>query len=237
MQNGTGSEPQYFIYFPQTNNFVSELFVAGYQKFLEGDMLGLTNATQEVKGIVNQYGATGLQMDGHSRGTMTVDNAYSSLLNDGDAGAYPNLRTNMAGPAANVNNADAKLAQLQGRDAILVTAPMSPEGSIYRPTTEQEKSDMSIQYQNHKSDFVGNIIGGNEPTGGNNSAGASKTDEWKNMFGGPATVHSCYGSGNPKCDEKNYWKDSSITNIRGFEIPEWKPVVQPNDNQQITNKD
>ncbi len=91
--------------------------IAAYQKFLENDKLGLTNATKQVKDVITNYGITGLQMDGHSRGTLTIINAYSSLLNDEEnIGKYTALRTNMVGPAANVRNADAKLADLQGRN-------------------------------------------------------------------------------------------------------------------------
>ena len=116
------------------------MMVAAYQKYLQSDTLGLTNATQEIKSIIKERGSESLQIDGHSRGTLTITNAYSSLLNDGDAGKYSNLRTNMVGAAANVKNADDKLAELQGRNA----------GSY----TEQQKSDMSIHVQGHKSDFV-----------------------------------------------------------------------------------
>ena len=92
--------------------------VAAYQKYLQSDTLGLTNATQEIKSIIKERGSESLQIDGHSRGTLTITNAYSSLLNDGDAGKYSNLRTNMVGAAAaNVKNADDKLAELQGRNA------------------------------------------------------------------------------------------------------------------------
>ena len=52
---------------------------AGYQKFLEEDKTGLTNATQEVKGMMETYGTSGLHLDGHSRGSMTVGNALKSL--------------------------------------------------------------------------------------------------------------------------------------------------------------
>lgn len=133
--------------------------VAAYQKYLQSDTLGSTNATQEIKSIIKGRGSESLQIDGHSRGTLTITNAYSSLLNDGDAGKYSNLRTNMVGAAANVKNADDKLAELQGRNT----------GNY----TEQQKSDMSIHVQGHKSDFVHTVIGWNKPTGGNNSEGTS----------------------------------------------------------------
>ena len=127
------------------------MMVAAYQKYLQSDTLGLTNATQEIKSIIKECGSESQQIDGHSRGTLTITNAYSSLLNDGDAGKYSNLRTNMVGAAANVKNADDKLAELQGRNA----------GSY----TELQKSDMSIHVQGHKSDFVHTVIGLNKSSG------------------------------------------------------------------------
>ena len=40
---------------------------------------------------------------------------------------------------------------------------------------------------------VGGVIGWNKPTGGNLSEGKAIWQEWKDMLGKPATVHSCYG--------------------------------------------
>lgn len=62
------------------------------------------------------------------------------------------------------------------------------------------------------------VIGWNKPTGGNNSEGTSTIGEWKNMFGKPAMVHSCYGVGNDGCYQKNYWKDG-VQNSQGKFIP------------------
>lgn len=80
-------------------------------------------------------------MDSHSRGTLTITNAYSSWLNDGDVGKYNNLRTNMVGATTNIKNADRKLAQLQGRNT----------GNY----AEQEKSAMSIHFKLELASILG----------------------------------------------------------------------------------
>ncbi len=201
--------------------------VAAYQKYLESDTLGLTNATQEIKSIIKGRGSESLQIDGHSRGTLTITNAYSSLINDGDAGKYNNLRTNMVGAAANVKNADDKLAELQGRNT----------GNY----TEQQKSDMSIHVQGHAADPVHGVIGFNSSTGGttkpNNVLGVIK-EAGRSILGKETTAHNCYGVGNEECAIKNYWDDGMPKNGQGInktDLPRWLPVYQPsveiNDNQ------
>jgi filamentous hemagglutinin len=77
-QHSTATGTQYVIYFPEANNAVSELMVAGYQKFLENPTMGLSNSTVQVIDAMNQYGTTGLQLDGHSRGAMTIGNALEA---------------------------------------------------------------------------------------------------------------------------------------------------------------
>jgi len=48
------------IHLTEANSVTSELIIASYQKFLEGDKAELTNATQEVKGMMETYGTSGL---------------------------------------------------------------------------------------------------------------------------------------------------------------------------------
>ena len=64
----------------------------------------------------------------------------------------------------------------------------------------------------------------NSSTGGNNSEGKTMLGEWKDMIGNPATVHSCYGVGNNKCEEKNYWNDNIPNN--GADLPQWVPAYR-----------
>ncbi len=65
-QDGVGEI--YLVYFPEANNKVSELLIAGYPKFMENSALGLTNATQQIVDISQYYGGSGLNLVGHSRG-------------------------------------------------------------------------------------------------------------------------------------------------------------------------
>ncbi|MDO4223973.1 MAG: hypothetical protein Q4D05_08110 [Acinetobacter sp.] len=198
-----------------------KLMVAGYQKYLESDTLGLTNAAEQVKTLIQEHGTTGLQMDGHSRGTLTITNAYSSLLNDGDAGAYPNLRTNMVGAAANIKRADAKLATLQGRNEILTHDPANPNISTYRSTTEGEKEDMSIHYQGHAADPIHGMIGFNSSTGGttkpNNVLGIIK-EAGRSILGKETTAHNCYGVGSEACKQQGL--------LENKQPMKWEPVYK-----------
>ena len=197
------SDAQYFIYFPQTSNAFSEMLVAGYMKFMENDFMGLTNATQETRAIMAKYGQDGVHFDGHSRGAMTTGNALESLAKDKtQLGQLPSLTVNFIGPAYNASKADNLLSSLQGREN------MSPE----------QAAAAELKYQSHQADTVGGLIGWNKPTGGNLSEGKAIWQEWKDMLGKPATVHSCYGKGNTPCSDKKYWKESPSG------IPEWRPA-------------
>lgn len=108
--------------------------VAGYQKFLENDFWGLANSTQEVKNLMDRYGSTGLLLDAHSRGAMTVGNALESLSKSG-AGYLTSIDINFYGPAYSAEKAAGLLYQLSGG----------------------AKDYVSLQ--NHADDFVGSIIG------------------------------------------------------------------------------
>lgn len=194
----------YFIHFPEANNIVSELLIAAYQKHLEGDVFGLTNATQEVKNVMEQYGQSGLQLDGHSRGTMTVGNAMASLTKDPQAqGVLNKTNVNFYGPAYNVRQADELLAWLQNRDS------MSPE----------EKNKAMLMFQNHNADPVGSwpVVGNNAGTGGTIPQGSNiLLEQLRAVAGQENTVHNCYGGRNPNCD--SFWNDSPTNK------PEAKPA-------------
>ena len=100
-QNSSG-EVDYLVHFPQANNMISELLVAGYQKFLEGSTLGLTNATQQNVDLWNQTGGS-ITLDGHSRGGMTVGNALTAVQEQGRTGGTTNV--NLYGSAYNAQDA------------------------------------------------------------------------------------------------------------------------------------
>jgi filamentous hemagglutinin len=160
---------------------LSELLVAGYQKYLEGDFWGLANATQETKDAMLEYGEPGLHLDGHSRGAMTVGNAMDSLNSEGyGPGTLSGTTISFFGPAYNAAVADNTLSYLQGRDAV---------------ADPQQRQDMVLTLQNHMADPVGRFIGGNPPTGGTIPQGTSWIGQvWRAATGQTNTSHNCYGA-------------------------------------------
>jgi filamentous hemagglutinin len=178
---------------------VSELMIAGYQKYLEGDIFGLTNATEETKKAMQQYGETGLHINGHSRGAMTAGNAMESLQNQINAqSVLGNTTINFFGPAYNAEKADEILSVLQNRSSV----------------DPADQARMVLQLQNHMADPVGRFIGNNPGTGGTIPIESSWIKEVMNVLGGEVTAHNCYGrSSNPNCS--NFWD-------RGF--PELTPI-------------
>ncbi|MFT3960420.1 hemagglutinin repeat-containing protein [Propionivibrio sp.] len=161
----------YLMYYPQASNAVSELLVAGYQKFLEGNVGDLANATQEIKRLMATYGEDGLNLVAHSRGAMTVGNAMASLANDpGSASILTNTSIKFVGPAYNTQTAADLLNWLSS-------------GNV-----------TSVRLQNHADDFVGSFIGGNQATNTQRPDESSRLTEWFRIFGEAPTVHSCYGT-------------------------------------------
>jgi filamentous hemagglutinin len=180
-QHADNEGPIYAIIFPEANNAISELLIAGYQKFLENDFWGLTNSTQKTKEAMTQYGNEGLDLDGHSRGSMTVGNAMEALKDAGYINTLQETSINFYGAAYNAQQAANLLYSLSGH-----------------------RQD-SINFQVHQDDFVGTIIGGNPSTGGQTPDGSNKLASWYKMFNNPATAHSCYGSGGGKSPCEDYW--------------------------------
>lgn len=176
--NGGVVKPQYIVHFPRADSMVGELMVAGYQKFLENNFWGLSNSGQEVQNLMRQYGASGLLLDAHSRGSMTVGNAMGSLIKDGGNGILVNTDINFYGPAFNAQSAADLLYQLSGGTKDIVNL------------------------QNHKDDFVGSILGGNPATHSLRPDNSNKVKEWIQMFSSPNTVHSCYGSVASDCSDR-----------------------------------
>ena len=194
-QNSTVSGPQYLIVFPQANNAVSELLVAGYQKFLEGGTLGLTNATKENVDMLNLYGQNGLQFDGHSRGALTVQNALEFKANEANSsGSASNTTVNFYGPAANAIATDQTLSVLQNRSSV---------------SDPQSQQDMVLKLQNHSNDPIGTIIGNNPGTGGTIPQGSDIfTEAMKAITGEKFTTHNCYGGG-ASGDCNKYWNNGN----------------------------
>ena len=208
-QHNAAAGPQYLVYFPEASNFVSELMVAGYQKYIESNALGLSNSTLQVKDAMNQHGQTGLQLDGHSRGSMTIGNALESQAARPNAqGSLSNTGINFFGPAYNAQQADNLLSTLQDRANL--------------PSAQQAGS--LLQFQNHVADPVGGLIGGNPSTGGSMPEGSSLIKEAvKAVAMQPTTVHNCYGPESPaSC--RQLWIDSP----NGFPQPRPATAIQVN---------
>ncbi len=64
-----------------------------------------------------------------------------------------------------------------------------------------------VQSQVHIDDFVGTIIGKNDPTGGSTPDGSNLLKEWIKIFYGKATAHNGYGKGRDSGLSKPYWQD------------------------------
>lgn len=163
---------EYLIHFPEANNIISELMIAGYQKYIENGTLGLSKATQENVDLWLQTGGK-INLDGHSRGGMTVGNAIEYLDNIGASG--DSTQVNLFGSAYNAQEA-----------ANMLNKITHGAGQVYQST--------------HDYDFVGREIGGNAGTGGIIPRGSSFSEELLKTFGGAATVHNCYGEGHKGCD-------------------------------------
>ena len=178
-------EKVYLVHFPDTNNFLSELLVAGYQKGLESAALGNTNATQEIINLSQIYGQDGLNLTGHSRGSMTIGNAMETLQTMGLVEPLSNTNIKFVGPAYSAQEAANSLDTLSGGN------------------------QTSVELQNHMADFVGRLIGGNQTTYGEVPEGSNLIKEWINIFGQSTSAHGCYGVGSRACI-KQYGAPSSI---------------------------
>ncbi len=142
---------------------------------------------------MRQYDQTGLQLDGYSRGAMTVGNGLESQAASPNAqGSLSQTTVNFFGPAYNAQQADNLLSTLQDR----ANLPAAQQPSLV------------LQFQNHAADPVGGLVGGNPPAGGTVPKGSSSIKEaFRAVTGQPATVHNCYGrSQDAGCGE--FWRDT-----------------------------
>ncbi len=168
--------PLYFVVFPEADSAISELLVAGYQKFMENNFWGLTNSTQEAKDLMYNYGLTGLELYGHSRGTMTLGNMLNSFKQEGVHGiANENTDINFYGPAFNVLSAAGLISYVS------------------------DGKQTTVGFDGHKYDFVSRVIGGNDYTYETIPAGSNAWKEAWKMFIDPYSVHTCLGNASPKC--------------------------------------
>jgi filamentous hemagglutinin len=140
--------------------------------FLEGRLGDLANATLEIRRLMEQHGAEGLNLDGHSRGAMTIGNALESLAGqDGSAGLLSNTEIKFVGPAYSAQRAATLLEGLSNGNRSVVLL------------------------QNHADDFVGVLIGNNPATYDQRPPESSRLNEWWRILGDAPTAHSCYGTG------------------------------------------
>ena len=181
--------------------------VAAYQKYLEGDALGLSTPTTEIKRAMEQYGQSGLHLDGHSRGSLTIGNALESKAKEDQAqGSLSGTTVSFFGPAYNAAKADGLLGVLQNREA---TADV------------QVKLDSVLKFQNHVADPVGTYVGDNPATGGTIPEGSTVLGEMHRAISGKrGTSHNCYGEpkGGGNCD--SLWKS---------DVPKTLPANQTRD--------
>ncbi|OOF78824.1 hypothetical protein [Rodentibacter caecimuris] len=164
--------------------------VAFYQKNMEGSIRGLGNSTIQAKNLMNQYGKDNLYIGAHSRGTLTVDNALNAFDTPNNVGLLSGTTIKMVGPAANVENADERLARLQG----FTNGRTSAEGSIIM--------------ENNRYDGVGRIVGGNSYTNEDTKFNLLKMG-WDILFG-DTSPHNCSGIGNAQCIQDGYRKDQQM---------------------------
>ncbi|MGC7561371.1 hypothetical protein ACPEEL_04905 [Pasteurella sp. PK-2025] len=190
-QTGTLSTPLYenvyFVHHPKANNIVSELLIAGYQKWT----VSADNSVKQAIDILKDKGNSqqGLYLGSHSRGTLTISNALQTLYPDKqNAGRLANTTLKMVGPAANVSKADNILNDLQGRGE----KRMSKEGSIL--------------IENNKYDPVGSwlMIGGNPYTTETKSANKGMFRVLADVFGDNSSSHNCHGLGQQQCKIDGY---------------------------------
>jgi len=174
------SSPVYVIYNPYTGNGLSEVMAAAYSKVFESDAIGLSNVTKKVKEIQDIYGADGLHLYGHSRGSLSIQNAMNSQLWD-QKHHGKNVKDLLSGTdityyggAANAANGYERYKALGGK------------GSF---GDESNKYDIVS-----RADFMG----WNPITFGQDGDfyPLKKLSEWKRIFSDEtATSHGCYGPG------------------------------------------
>ena len=182
----------YFVHHPKADNFVSELLIAGYQKwFKSGD-----NSVKQAEAIMKEYGNKGLFIGAHSRGTLTISNALQRLDSKSNAmsSILSDTKMKMVGPAADVTRADNILNRLQG----LGETRQSNKGSIL--------------VENHKSDLVGRspVVGNNPYTTETNTHNKGLLQTIADIFGGDSSSHNCYGLGQQQCIADGYRKEGDL---------------------------
>ncbi len=136
----------------------------------------MTNSTQEAKDLLYIYGNTGLELNGHSCGDMTVENTLNSFKQEGVHGiANENMNINLYGPAANILAASVLLAYVS------------------------DGKQTTVGFDGHGYDLVSRWIGGNGYTYETIPAGSNWWKEMWNMFTDSISPHTCLGDEGDKC--------------------------------------
>ena len=105
----------YVVYYQKSNNVASELIVASYEKFM-AKTFGFTNPDNVAANLVQQQGGNATMLEGHSRGSLVVDNALTILKDNGYANEK--LSVNVYGPAVNQQRLEASFAEVnESKDA------------------------------------------------------------------------------------------------------------------------
>ena len=192
-QHNINNEKIYLLRTPKSNSFFSEVIMAGYNKFLEGPLLGYSNTGKQYQKLFEHYGEKGLHIDAYSRSTILVYNELKRLSKDpNNYGKFKNLEVSFYGPAANVKSADKYLAYLQGRDSL--------------PSHEVTES-MYLKNNSHHQDFVTKFVGFNDSNiGVNNINKFVKAKNFLDIVLKDDNPHNCYGVRvNDKC--RKYYKE------------------------------
>ena len=219
----------YFIHNPmaQSNGYINfgELGVAGYQKFLEGNLgLSLGNSTVQAKELMQEYGKKNLFIGAHSRGTLTAKNAMDALntKENREKGVLSDTTMKFVGAAANLENSDKTFNQLQGNEV----------GKDGKRT--EKNAETAILFDSQAGDFVNGFPVGFNPATREygeierkpvlNDDGSFKIGEdgkvvtekrgwWEvplniiGAFGAQSSAHNCLGQANPNCVSTGYRKD------------------------------
>ncbi|CAM1629892.1 fhaB1 [Bartonella apihabitans] len=91
----------YFRFFQKTNSFSPEIMVSDYQEIPENEFRGMTKSGAAMIDYAERYGSQGLEIYGHSRGSMTWFNAMATLDKRGETGVLSNTDVHYYGPLSN----------------------------------------------------------------------------------------------------------------------------------------
>jgi filamentous hemagglutinin len=209
---------QYIIFAPVTNNFVSELLTAGYNKTGASVVLGLTDAEQRNADIMRQTAQQGNPMviDSHSRGTLTTTNAQNYLLNNGGLGTgngettTPPITMFNIGSAQNIAPANATLQQLTNNPNASITPIIHPQDIV----------GVSVFVGNNPATptYTTTSANGTVTTVTSTNDGKGTLDNAVNVITGTATPHNCYGTAAER-DCSDYWKNIPKSNSPEIVVP------------------